>query len=91
MGKKKSSTKHTSTLTKDNTEPADQVSISTYSSDTASVQLDRTPPLAFSTGVDDPAGFHDRVCTLLRNIQTQLGTIESRLSTLERSTLTEPK
>ena len=80
MGKKKNSTRHTSPLTRDNAEPADQESISTYSSDTASVPLDRTPPLALSPGVDGPAGFADSVFTILHDIKTQLGAIESRLS-----------
>jgi hypothetical protein len=60
-----------------------------YSSDTAPVSLDRSPPLAFSTGADYSAGFHQEIFNLLHTIQDQLGTIESRLSTLERSTLPE--
>ena len=91
MGKEKNSTRHTSPLTRDNAEPADQESISTYSSDTASVPLDRTPPLALSPGVDGPAGFPDNVFTILHDIKTQLGAIESRLSNLECSNLPESK
>ena len=91
MGKKKNSTKHTSTPTRDTSEPADQESISTFSSDTASVQLDSTPLLALvSPEVDGPAASHD-VLTILNNIQTQLGAIQSRLSKLEGSNLPESK
>jgi hypothetical protein len=57
----------------------------------ASVPLDRTPTLAFSPGVDGPAEFPDNVFTILHNIQTQLGAIESRLSKLECSNLPESK
>ena len=90
MGKKKNSTKHTAFPTRDTSEPADQESISTFSSDTASVPLDSTPLLALSPEVVGPAASHD-VLTILNNIQTQLGAIQSRLSKLEGSNPPESK
>ena len=83
MGRKKTSTKNPSTPTNDHADQADHVSISTYSSDTASVPLDRTPPLVLSPGVDGPAGSPDSVFTILHEIKTQLGAIESRMAKLE--------
>ena len=102
MGRKKTSTKNPSTPTNDHADQADHVSISTYSSDTASVPLDRTPPSAFSTvllpSTDDPAGFQQQVCKCLESIlansvalHDRLNKIESRLSTLEPSPLLESK
>ena len=90
MGKKKNLTKHTASPTRDTSELADQESISTFSSDTASVPLDSTPLLALSPEVVGPAASHD-VLTILNNIQTQLGAIQSRLSKLEGSNLPESK
>ena len=73
-----------------------------YSSDIAPVPLDRTPPSAFSTvllpSTDDPAGFQQQVCKRLESIlansvalNDRLSMIDSRLSKLECSNLTESK
>ena len=66
-----------------------------YSSDTAPVPLDHMPHLAYSTNMlpraTDPDGFRQDVLNLLQNLQNRLGTIESRLSKLERSPLLESK
>ena len=87
MGRKKTSTNNTSTPANHKTDQADQASISTYSSDTASVPLlDRSPP---AVSDEDPIKKQQYIIQLLEDLNKKYETIESRLTTLERFNLPE--
>ena len=86
MGRKKSPIKNTATPTTHNTDKADQASISTYSSDTASVPLDRSPPAASG---DSAVSQHQHIIRHLEDLNKKYDTIDSRLTKLESLNITE--